>query len=105
MLKMNRYKDNSEYLKINNYLVKKTGDDLDSSQPKDAYMQFRSELNALDGQLVYIVDGKQVDEKNLDEINPNKIESMFVIKKDSNLERNGYDPKKVGAVIQITTKN
>jgi hypothetical protein len=68
-------------------------------------LEFRRELNALDGELIYILDGKQVNEKRLDEINPNIIESMFVIKKDSNLERNGYDPKKIDAVIQISTKN
>jgi hypothetical protein len=86
-------------------IIKKTGDDINSSQPENAYLKFRQELNTLEGNLIYVLDGKQVTEKKLDEIKPKQIETMFVIKKDSNLKRNGYDPKEVDAVIQITTKS
>lgn len=54
--------------------------------------------------LIYKVDGKEVNEKEFYELNPEQVKSMVIIKSPDNLKRNGYDPKKIDGVIQISTK-
>jgi uncharacterized protein (UPF0335 family) len=54
--------------------------------------------------VIYIVDGKEVDQKNLNDIKPDQIESIDVIKMPSEIKAKGFDPKKIDGLIKITTK-
>jgi len=85
-------------------IIKKTNDNINSSQPENAYMKFRGELNSLGGKLIYKVDEKEVDEEEFYKLKPEQVKSMVIIKSPDNLKRNGYDPKKIDGVIQISTK-
>jgi hypothetical protein len=85
-------------------IIKKTNDNINSSQPENAYMKFRGELNSLGGKLIYKVDEKEVDEEEFYKLKPEQVKSMVIIKSPDNLKRNGYDPKKIDGVFQISTK-
>jgi hypothetical protein len=50
------------------------------------------------------VDEKEVDEEEFYKLKPEQVKSMVIIKSPDNLKRNGYDPKKIDGVIQISTK-
>jgi|GEM_PF-874873 hypothetical protein len=56
------------------------------------------------GKLIYKVDEKEVDEEEFYKLKPEQVKSMVIIKSPDNLKRNGYDPKKIDGVIQISTK-
>jgi uncharacterized protein (UPF0335 family) len=64
---------------------------------------YRSTLTD-NGSVIYIVDGKEVDQKNLNDIKPDQIESIDVIKMPSEIKAKGFDPKKIDGLIKITTK-
>ncbi len=54
--------------------------------------------------LSYLIDGKEIDQKSLNKIEPKQIKSMEVIKSPYDLKKAGYDPKDVDGLIKITTK-
>ena len=64
---------------------------------------YRSTLTD-NGSVIYIVDGKEVDQKNFNDIKPDQIESINVIKIPSEIKAKGFDPKNVDGLIKITTK-
>jgi uncharacterized protein (UPF0335 family) len=74
-----------------------------TSESENSYDAFRSVLNNNES-VIYIVDGKEVDQKSLDKIAPKQIKSMEVIKSPYDLKEAGYDPKDVDGLIRITTK-
>jgi uncharacterized protein (UPF0335 family) len=74
-----------------------------TSESENSYDAFRSVLNNNES-VIYIVDGKEVDQKSLNKIAPKQIKSMEVIKSPYDLKEAGYDPKDVDGLIRITTK-
>jgi uncharacterized protein (UPF0335 family) len=74
-----------------------------TSESENSHNAFRSVLNNNES-AIYIVDGKEVDQKNFNDIKPDQIESIDIIKIPSEIKAKGFDPKKVDGLIKITTK-
>lgn len=69
-------------------------------EEQDSKLVFRNSSNK---KPLFVIDGKIVDQKKMDKLNPNKIESVTVLKGDSAIEKYG-DKGKNGVVIIKTKK-
>lgn len=58
-----------------------------------------------DENTVYLVDGKEIDKDQLNDIKPEQIASVDVRKSISLIKAKGYDTEKVKGLVEITTKN
>ncbi|MBZ9786879.1 M48 family metalloprotease [Psychroflexus sp. CAK57W] len=74
---------------------------INASQHDNSSQIFSSEL---DDDIIYLVDGKEIDKDQLNDIKPDQIESVDVKKSVPLIKANGYDPDQVKGIIQITTK-
>lgn len=54
--------------------------------------------------VIFLVDGKELKQKEFNGLDPNQIQSVEVIKSPYDLKEAGYDPKKVDGVVKVTTK-
>lgn len=53
---------------------------------------------------IYLLNGKEIDKKEMNSIDPKKIKSVNVVKDKDEIEKLGYDPKETPGIIEITTK-
>lgn len=53
---------------------------------------------------IYLLNGKEIDKKEMNLIDPKQIKSVNVLKDKDEIKKLGYDPKKVPGIIEITTE-
>ena len=94
---------NSNFIKGVIKITSKKGSAENASQVQNSQDKYRSALNQ-HGSVIYIVDGKEIDQKSSNKIEPNQIKSMEVIKSPNDIKEAGYDPKDIDGLIKINTK-
>lgn len=77
---------------------------INASQHQNSNKRYKSTLSQNDQNVIYLVDGEEVEQNNINEISPNQIESIEVIKTVSEIKAKGYNPEEVKGLIKITTK-
>lgn len=53
---------------------------------------------------IYLLNGKEIDKKEMNSIDPKQIKSVNVVKDKDEIEKLGYDPKETPGIIEITTE-
>lgn len=53
---------------------------------------------------IYLLNGKEIDKKEMNSIDPKQIKSVNVIKDKDRIKELGYDPKETSGIIEITTE-
>ncbi len=77
---------------------------IDASQPNKksrvSTMQIRTQQN-----VKYIKEGKEIEQDELNQLNPNQIKSIKVLKTPEEIKEKGFDPKEIEGVVDVTTKD
>ncbi|MBZ9652890.1 M56 family metallopeptidase [Psychroflexus montanilacus] len=94
---------NSNFVKGVIKITTKKGNASNASKNKDSKKVNRLALNNSDN-AIYLVDGKETDKDQLNQIKPEEIKSIDVVKSAKDIKTAGYDPKKVDGLIKIKTK-
>jgi hypothetical protein len=56
-------------------------------------------------QVIYILDGKELDDDEIKNVDPKDIQSMEVVKSQNDIKKAGYDPNKIDGIVKVTTKS
>jgi len=64
----------------------------------------KASKSMINSRVIFILDGKELDDDQIKNVNPEDIQSMDVIKSSYDLKQAGYDPKEIDGIIKITLK-
>ncbi|NEV93034.1 BlaR1 antirepressor sensor-transducer peptidase [Psychroflexus sp. YR1-1] len=75
---------------------------INASQHDNSSQIFRTEFG--DTNVIYLVDGKEVETEKFNKLDPKEINTLDVVKSSYEIEAAGYDAKEVDALLKVTTK-
>lgn len=83
-------------------ITTKKDKDINASQYSNSNQVFRTYISQPD--VVFVVDGKKVDQDGVNALDPDQIETIFIFKSSDELKSQGYDAEKIEALIKVTKK-